>query len=68
MSVWPVVCENMVSSGSPGKSLLISYATFLLGVFGLVWCTAYNFVPFGGELARERTYVIISMRFFYRKY
>nr|CAB3234973.1 PGAP2-interacting protein [Phallusia mammillata] len=61
MSVWPTICEKMVNTKNRGKSLVIGNAVYLSGVFGMVWCTAYNFVPFGGELARERTYVIVAV-------
>jgi len=64
-SVWPQVCEHLVNCENPGKCLVIGNTVYLLGVFGMVWCTAYNFVPFGGELARERTYVIIGELRFY---
>uniref|UniRef100_H2ZJB0 PGAP2-interacting protein n=1 Tax=Ciona savignyi TaxID=51511 RepID=H2ZJB0_CIOSA len=59
-SVFPTLSEKLVNLPNPGLCMLIANATYLIGVFGMVWCTAYNFVPFGGELARERTYVIIG--------
>jgi len=61
VSVWPSVAENLINCACPGRSLLVANFFYLLGVFGMVWCTAYNFVPFGGELARERTYVIMVL-------
>ncbi|XP_078481655.1 PGAP2-interacting protein [Ciona intestinalis] len=64
-SVFPTLSEKLVNHPNPGLCLLIANATYLLGVFGMVWCTAYNFVPFGGELARERTYVIIGTMMFF---
>jgi len=59
-SVWAVVWENAIDCKNPGKTLCIAVLVYLLGIFGMVWCTAYNFVPFGGEYSRERTYVIIG--------
>ena len=61
LSVWPTIVSNVVRNSNIGVVLVISHSVFLLGVFGMVWCTAYNFVPFGGELARERTYIIFAV-------
>ena len=59
-SIWSVIWENAIDCGKPGKTLCIAVLVYLLSIFGLVWCTAYNFVPFGGEYSRERTYVVIG--------
>lgn len=61
VSVWPSVAENVISCKNAGSSLVTANLFYCLGVFGMVWCTAYNFVPFGGGLARERTYVLILL-------
>jgi len=61
MSLWPRVAENFINCKNPGISLSLANLSYLVGIFGMVWCTAYNFVPFGGELARERTYIIIGL-------
>lgn len=64
MSLWPRVAENFINCKNPGISLSLANLSYLVGIFGMVWCTAYNFVPFGGELARERTYIIIGENIF----
>ncbi|XP_078684139.1 PGAP2-interacting protein-like [Branchiostoma floridae x Branchiostoma belcheri] len=57
-SVWPQMSDRLVLC-PPGRTMVLALAVYLVEMFGMVWCTAYNFVPLG-EYTRERTYILLA--------
>ncbi|XP_048398558.1 PGAP2-interacting protein-like isoform X4 [Stegostoma tigrinum] len=60
MSLWPHLINRLISSGNPGKALSTGMLVYVLEMLGIVWCTAYNFVP-GGFITREQTMVVLGV-------
>ncbi|XP_078603076.1 PGAP2-interacting protein-like [Branchiostoma floridae x Branchiostoma japonicum] len=59
MSVWPQISDRLVLC-PPARTMVLTLAVYLVQMFGMVWCTAYNFVPLG-EYTRERTYILLAI-------
>eukprot|EP00058_Branchiostoma_floridae_P025645 XP_002611135.1 hypothetical protein BRAFLDRAFT_88466 [Branchiostoma floridae] len=59
MSVWPQMSDRLVLC-PPARTMVLTLAMYLVQMFGMVWCTAYNFVPLG-EYTRERTYILLAI-------
>ncbi|KAI8489370.1 Protein cwh43 [Branchiostoma belcheri] len=58
-SVWPQMSDRLVLC-PPARTMVLTLAVYLVEMFGMVWCTAYNFVPLG-EYTRERTYILLAI-------
>eukprot|EP00058_Branchiostoma_floridae_P025642 XP_002611132.1 hypothetical protein BRAFLDRAFT_88469 [Branchiostoma floridae] len=59
MSIWPQMSDRLVLC-PPARTMVLTLAVYLVQMFGMVWCTAYNFVPLG-EYTRERTYILLAI-------
>ncbi|XP_019628263.1 PREDICTED: PGAP2-interacting protein-like [Branchiostoma belcheri] len=57
-SIWPQMSDRLVLC-PPARTMVLTLAVYLVEMFGMVWCTAYNFVPLG-EYTRERTYILLA--------
>ncbi|XP_072435715.1 PGAP2-interacting protein-like [Chiloscyllium punctatum] len=60
MSLWPHLINRLINSGYPGKALGTAMLVYVLEMLGIVWCTAYNFVP-GGSITREQTMAVLGV-------
>ncbi|XP_070554459.1 PGAP2-interacting protein-like [Ptychodera flava] len=58
-SIWPEMSDRF-SSSPVARTASLAFLTYLCEQLLCVWVTAYNFVP-GGELTRERTFMLMVM-------
>ena len=59
MSIWPLMADKLARC-TPGLSLSIAMALYIVLILASVWVVAFNFVP-GGEFTRERTDILMAV-------
>ena len=59
MSIWPLMADRLACC-SPGSTLPIAMAFYIVLILASVWVVAFNFVP-GGEFTRERTDLLLAV-------
>ncbi|CAF1175949.1 unnamed protein product [Didymodactylos carnosus] len=61
-SIIPLLFDK-VTRGSSARIIVVASLIYILQVVYAVWTSAYNFVPFGGTLTRETSYVLVFFNF-----
>eukprot|EP00118_Oscarella_pearsei_P012108 m.86124 g.86124 ORF g.86124 m.86124 type:complete len:758 (+) comp36491_c0_seq1:34-2307(+) len=59
-SLWPYMIQSVIKSPS-ARTMTVAMLVYIVWVVASVWVVAYNFVPVGGEMAREKTGAVMVM-------
>jgi hypothetical protein len=59
MSIWPLLADKLARC-TPGSTLPVAMALYIVLILASVWVVAFNFVP-GGEFTRERTDILMAV-------
>ncbi|CAF0869444.1 unnamed protein product [Didymodactylos carnosus] len=62
-SVIPLLFDK-IARGLSARIIVVASIIYILQIIYAVWTSAYNFVPFGGTLTRETSYILVFLNFF----